>query len=175
MNRKVCLQKLLRLAREDHAQTLLEMALSLWTLILVLFGVLQCGLLLYSYHFTTYAAQQATNYAQVRGHTWSKNTSTPCSSSASGYDCEASATDIQTYVKSLATGGISTSNLSIDTLSTDIWPGKNADGTTTGCTTNTNAQGCLVQVKVTYTFNFLPYLKLTSMTITATSEKTIMQ
>jgi Flp pilus assembly protein TadG len=173
--------KLLRLAREEKGSQLVEFALSAWILILLLIGVLQWMLAMYAYHFTSYAAQQGSRFASVRGYTWSKNTATNCSTSAPPsftmpYNCTASSTDIQNYVQSLATPGISFANVSINTGSSNLWPGTTPDNTTTPCTSHANSQGCLVKVTVSYSFNyFLPIQHISALSVSATSEKVIMQ
>jgi Flp pilus assembly protein TadG len=173
------MRKLFRLAREERGSELVEFSVVLWLLIVVLFGVYEWGYAMYAYHFTTYAAQQATRFAMVRGYTWSQYTTTDCSTSAPPsftikYGCTASSADIQNYVQSLAPGAINSSNVTIDTTSSDIWPGKNPDNTTSGCSI-VNNKGCLVKVTVNYTYNFLPFLKISAVPMSATSEKVILE
>jgi hypothetical protein len=90
------------------------------------------------------------------------------------YGCTASSTDIQNYVKSLAVGGINPSSVSINTTNSSVWPGTTPDGTSTGCT-QANSKGCMVKVTVSYTFSFLAILKISALTISATSENVILQ
>jgi Flp pilus assembly protein TadG len=177
---RIQLQKLLRLARDDRGSSLVEFAMTALLLITLLSGVLQWMLAMYAYHFTSYAAQQGARFAAVRGYTWSKSKTTNCSTSAPPsftmpYECTVSASDIQNYVQSLATGGINASNITIDETSSYVWPGETPDNTTTGCTTNANSQGCMVKVTVSYSFSFLPFLKSPTLTIPATSESVILQ
>jgi Flp pilus assembly protein TadG len=179
MERKVAMQKLFRLAREERGTELVEFAVTASLLIFLLLGVFQWMFAMYSYHFTTYAAQEGTRFAMVRGHTWSENTTTNCSTSAPPsftmpYGCTASSTDIQNYVQSLATAGIKPSNVTINTTNSYVWPGKTPDNTTTGCSI-TNSQGCMVKVTVSYTFNFLPFLPSPAFSMSATSETAILQ
>jgi Flp pilus assembly protein TadG len=171
------MRKLFRLAREERGSALVEFAMTALILMLLLFGVLEWMYAMYAYHFTTYAAQQGTRFAMVRGYTWSKNATTSCSTSAPPnftmpYDCTASSTDIQNYVQSLANGGINPSNVTINTTNSYVWPGTTPDGATCA---QINGQGCLVKVTVSYSFSFLPFLKVSSLPIAATSEKVIMQ
>jgi Flp pilus assembly protein TadG len=174
MKKRADMQKLLRLAREERGSTLVEFAIAGWLLILILLGVFQAAFAMYAYHFTTYAAQQGARFAMVRGQTWSENVTTDCGTSAPPnftmkYACTALSSDIQNYVQSLATGGINASGV---TVNSNNWPGATPDGAT--CST-TNSQGCLVKVTVSYTFNFLPFVSKTALTISATSEKVILQ
>jgi Flp pilus assembly protein TadG len=180
MEKKSAMQKLIRFAREERGAELVEFAMTASLLIFVLLGVLQWMVAMYSYHFTTYAAQEGTRFAMVRGHTWSQNVATNCSTSAPPnftmkYSCTASSTDIQNYVQSLATPGIKPSSVTINTSSSYVWPGKTPDNTTTGCTTTANSQGCLVKVTVSYSFNFLPFLPMPALSLSSTSESAILQ
>lgn len=168
-------QMLLRLALGDQGAELVEFAMTAWVLILLVFGIFQFGFAMYAYHFTSYAAQQGSRFAMVRGYTWSKNISTTCSTSAPPnftmkYDCTASITDIQNFVQSLANPGIVPGSVSINTTSSYVWP-----GTASACTTNANSPGCPVQVTVNYTFHFVPFLPVASLPMSATSEKVILQ
>ncbi len=179
MKYRVFWQKLLRVAGDDRGSELVEFAIASWLMMVLLIGAFQWMIAMYAYHFASYAAQQGARFAEVRGYTWSKNETTNCSTSAPPsftmpYDCTASSTDIQNYVQSLASPGIIASDVTIDTTSSYLWPGKTPDGTTSTCSP-ANSQGCLVKVTVNYTFNFVPFLNLTSLPISATAEKPILQ
>lgn len=177
MKKKIDLLKRFRWARDERGSTVVEFAMTAPLLIFLLFAVFQGMVAMYIFHYTGYAAQQGARFAMVRGNTWSTNVTTNCSTSAPPnftmtYGCTASSTDIQNYVQSL--GAINASSLTINTTSSYVWPGKNPDGTTTGCT-QTNSKGCLVQVTANYTFNLLPYIPATALKMSATSEKVILQ
>lgn len=166
-------QTLVRLAREEHGSELAEFALAGSLLLLLLIGVLQWMFGVYAYHFTTYAAQQGARFAMVRGYTWSQNVGTSCSTSAPpdftmAYACTATSSDIQNYVQSLATGGISASHVT----ATTTWPGKTPDGATCA---QANSQGCFVKVTVSYTVNFVPFLKIAALPVSATSQTVVLQ
>jgi len=168
----------LLLMDDKRGSAVMEFAVSVTLLIFLLFGVFQGMLAMYVYHYTAYAAQQGARFAIVRGYTWSSNVATNCSTSAPPhftmvYSCTASSTDIQNFVQSL--GAINPSNLTINTTNSYVWPGQNPDGSTAGCTTNTNSKGCLVKVTANYTFNFVPFLPFTGLKMSATSEKVIQQ
>ena len=103
----------------------------------------------------------------VRGNDWTSS----CASAAS-FDCEASAANITTYVRSLAPPGVSSSNIAV----TPSWPQQTVSGSSTGCGTSAtqNSQGCLVKVNLSYAFKFfLPFLPKSGFTMTATSEQVI--
>src|SRR5580693_2497408 len=109
------MRKLLRLAREERGSTLVEFAMTALVLVGLVAGITQWVIGMYAYHFTTFAAEQGARFASMRGYTWSKNTATNCSTSTPPsftmpYECTASSSDIQNYVKSLATMGINLSN-----------------------------------------------------------------
>jgi len=180
MKKRTNMQKLLCLAREEGGAELVEFALTSLVLVTLIFAFLNWMMGMYVFHFTTYAAQQATRFAMVRGYTWSKHTTESCSTSAPPnftmpYNCTVSATDIQNYVQSLAGPWIVPSGLTIDTTSSDVWPGQTPDGTTSPCSPNANSKGCLVKVTVSYNYTFLPLLKLSGQEMRATSEKAIQQ
>jgi Flp pilus assembly protein TadG len=156
-----------RLARGERGDSLVEFGIAISVLLMVVFGVIDCSRALYSYHFVSSAAQQGARYAIVRGGDWPSS----CASAAS-YGCQASPANIKTYVQSLASMGITASNVAV----TPTWPQQTVNGTATGCNTSgtQNDQGCLVKVQVTYTFHFfLPYLPKSALPMTATSEQVI--
>ncbi|HLI03888.1 MAG TPA: TadE/TadG family type IV pilus assembly protein [Terracidiphilus sp.] len=167
------MQKLFRLSRREHGSALVEFAMSALILMGILVGVTEFAVAMYAYHFLSSAAQQGTRFAMVRGSTWSEYETDNCSTSAPPnftmpYDCTASSTDIQNYVQSLATPGISPGSVTVSAT----WPGLTPDGTS--CAT-ANSQGCLVKVKVSYSFQFLPFQNLSAMSLSATSEGVILQ
>jgi Flp pilus assembly protein TadG len=174
MKKGTDMQTPLRLAREEHGAELVEFALAASLLALILFGMLQWMFAMYAYHFTNYAAEQGTRFAMVRGYTWSKDTATNCSTSAPPnftmtYGCTASSADIQNYVQTLATVGLKSSSV---TTNTTNWPGTTPDGASCA---QTNSQGCLVKVTVSYSYSFIPFLKISALPISATSEAVIVQ
>ena len=178
MKRIIDMQKKFCRAREERGSALVEFAVTVPLLVFLLFAVLDGMFTMYAYHYTAYAAQQGARFAMVRGYTASENIATPCGTSAPpsftmAYDCTALGSDIQNYVQSL--GAINPSNLTINTSGAYVWPGKNPDGTTTGCTTQANSKGCLVRVTASYTFDFLPLVSVTAVTMHATSEKVILE
>ncbi|MFC5860846.1 TadE/TadG family type IV pilus assembly protein [Acidicapsa dinghuensis] len=159
------------LRREEGSQ-MVEFALSISVLFAVLCGIFGFCEAIYSSHFVAYAAESGARYAMVRGAEWktSCNTSAPPNFTL-GYNCQAVASDVQNYVRSIALPGINQSAVTVSTT----WPGTTPD-CTTGCTvcTTTTSQGCFVTVQVTYPFQFrLPFLSRSTMSLTSTSEKVI--
>lgn len=178
MRTKIDIPKWFRWARKERGSALVEFAVTVPLLIFLLVAVLQGLFAMYAYHYTAWAAQQGARFAMVRGYTWSQNTPTPCGTSAPPnftiiYNCTAVNNDIEYYVQSL--GAMNPSSLTINMTSSYIWPGLNPDNSTTGCTSHTNSKGCLVKVTTNYTFNLLPLISASALTMTATSEKVILQ
>ena len=108
-------------------------------------GMAEFALAMYAYHFVSYSAQQAGRYAIVRGAHWN---STPCSNTdVYEYNCEASSTNVQNYVRAIAPPGINPGAITVTTT----WPGTGPGGSKTGCSTK-NSAGCMVQITVQYPF-----------------------
>ena len=156
-----------RFARGERGDSLVEFSIVISMLLMAVFGVIDFSRALYSYHFVSYAAQQGSRYAIVRGGDWPSS----CAS-ATSFGCEASSANIQAYVQSLAPMGITAGNIVV----TPTWPQQTVNGAATGCNTSgtQNNQGCVVKVRVSYTYHFfLPYLNLAALPMAATSEQVI--
>jgi Flp pilus assembly protein TadG len=164
---KIDMKRLRSIVREDTGDSMMETALSAMTLLIVIFGTMDIARAAYIFHFVSYAAQQGTRYAMVRGADWGAATCTTTSTLA----CNATSANVQSYVRSLANSGMTSSNITVTTT----WPGTTISGSTTGCST-TNSQGCLVKVKVSYPFSYMmSFLPHSGPTFTGTSETVIQQ
>lgn len=156
----------LRLSSENGG-TLVETALSLSLLFMLIFGIIQISLVLYTYHFISEAAREATRYAVVRG----SSLTTDCT--APGYaTCVAqggnNTGDIATYVTSLGYPGFDSSNISVN--STWLTSTEAACGTTDAC----KAPGDMAKVTVIYNFPFsVPFLHSRTLTMSSTSQMVI--
>ena len=146
--------------REEKGSALVETALSMVVFLTVLIGLFQLTLALYTYHFISDAAREATRYAIVRG-----------SSCINLPDCNATSTQIQTYVQNLPYPIFNRSNMTVTTT----WP-------TTGfsCTPNAapncNNPGNLVKIVVTYPYSLnIPFWPSATLNISSTSEMYISQ
>jgi len=142
-----------------------EAALTLLIFLVLLFGVVEFTRAVYAYNFVSGAARQATRWASVRGST--------CKSLSGG--CPAAGSDVTTYVKSLAPGGIDSAQVT----ATTTWP-RNPSNCLAGG--SQNAPLCDVNVVVSYNFSFItltnkiPFLSgLASFTMTSTSDMIISQ
>ena len=148
----------------------MEFAICSILFLTMILGIADVCRAMYAYHFVTYGAQQGARYAEVRGNSWSGSCSTSAPPNFTfSFSCKASSGDVQNFVKSL--GGLNPSNVSVATT----WPGTTPDcsSSCSACAT-TNSQGCTVKVKVTYAFTFIvPFLKKTSVNLSATSQKVI--
>ncbi len=79
----------------ERGTTLLESAVMISLLLLMMFGIIGFGTALYTYHFVSNTAREATRWASVRGST--------CTGGLSG-GCPAADTDVNAYVQNLSTG-----------------------------------------------------------------------
>lgn len=169
--RRIALGLFRRGRKDDRGTALVETAISTILLVSLFFGIIDFSRAMYTWAFVSWAAQSGTRYAIVRGASWS---GTSCSTTAT-QDCEATSTDVQNYVQSLAFPGVTGNSVSASTT----WPGTAPDSKTDGgtsCSTTTNSRGCFVKVTVSYTFNFItPYLSSSGITFTSTSEQVIQQ
>jgi Flp pilus assembly protein TadG len=150
------------LLRCESGSTLVETAITLTVVLALIFGAIEVGMMLYSYHFVSYAAREGTRYAIVRGSS--------CSSFSSA--CPAAASDIQNYVSNLGFPGI-------DITSSDVavsWASYSQSTATWTACSNCNAPGDQVQVTVTYQVPWaLPFLPSGNFQLTSTSAMVISQ
>ena len=155
----------------ERGEEMIEFAIVAVVLFTCIFAIINCSLLLYTYHFAAYAAREATRYAMVRGSTWG---STSCATTAT-FSCNATAANVASYVQSIVPPAISSGTpLSVTTT----WPGTELAGSATTCTTSNgnNSPGCMVMVQVSYSFNYvLPFLPASALTLRSTSEVVILR
>ncbi|MGA3372259.1 MAG: TadE/TadG family type IV pilus assembly protein [Terracidiphilus sp.] len=151
------------ICNEDGAEVV-EFALAATVLFTLVFGIIEFCLGMYADNFVAFAAQHGTRYAMVRGSDW-----TSACASASSYGCQATAANVQNDILGLPHPGL---NLTASNI-TVTWPGTTASGSSTGCTANAAAQGCLVKVKISYPFALhIPFYS-GSIPLGSTSEETI--
>jgi Flp pilus assembly protein TadG len=156
------LRKLLLPARaSERGSTTLESAVMISVLLVMLFGVIGFGNALYTYHFVSNTAREATRWASVRG--------SACTGGLSG-GCPAAGSDVTAYVQSLSTG-IGLDPTKVTTTTTWVAP----PGNLAICTSPPNSPGCVVQVQVQYSFQFLFPLLPSGFTMQSTSQMVISQ
>ena len=145
----------------EDGQSSVETALACTVLLMVVIGVMQTGLALYSYHFTAEAARLGTRYAMVRG------------SSCAGFTsaCPAAAADVQNYIRGLGYVGVQSSNVT----ATTTWPttGSSCSPSSSPC----NNPGNLVKVVVQYKWTYgIPWVsKKIAWNVSSTSQMVIVQ
>jgi Flp pilus assembly protein TadG len=154
--------------RDESGVNAVEMALSCTVLFALLIGICQLSIGLYSYQFCSDAARQATRWAMVRGSTCKINTPNQTK-------CNASATDISSYVKGLGYTGIASSSITVTTT----WCAASSSTPTTWSTCSsgtTNAPGNLVKVVVSYPLSIqIPFAPKLSLNLGSTSQMVVSQ
>jgi len=134
---------------EERGSGLVEYAIVFMIFMTMLLGIADFGRALYAYHYVSSAARDATRYAMVRG----------CSTISTNCPAQASATDIENFVKNVPLGIDATKV----TVPTPTW------------TPNRNP-GSVVQVQVQYNFTFLfPFVSTSTLTMKSTSQMVIVQ
>jgi Flp pilus assembly protein TadG len=137
----------------ERGSTVVEFAICAVLLFTVLFGIMDFSRALYTYHFLSNAAREATRYAIVRG--------ADCNAIVPG--CPATNSSITTYVQT---------NLAAS--SSGLITPSNITATTTW--TPNNSQGSTVKVQLQYVFQFiLPFLPSSGITMQSTSQMVISQ
>ena len=128
-----------RLLRNEDGAELVEFALVSVIFFTLIFAIVEFALVLHAGNAVAMAAQQGARYAMVRGSDW-----TAVCSSPSSYGCQATAATVQSYVLAQPHGPINlqASNIEVTWLTT----------TAAGVSCTQYAQGCQVQVKVSYAF-----------------------
>ncbi len=160
-----------RLGASEQGDGLIEFAIVAGVLFTCLFGIMGVSEAGYAYHFTSYAAREATRYALVRGSTWGTAT---CASPTTS-NCNATSVDVQNFVKSIVTPGI---NSGSGLVVTTTWPGSKLAGSMLNCysTNGNNSPGCLVKVQVSYSFSYsMPFLPTAPLVLKSTSQVVVMQ
>jgi Flp pilus assembly protein TadG len=148
----------LRKLKGENGSNLIEYALVFMFLMSMLLGIVDFSRALYTYHFLSNAAREATRWAAVRGNT--------CTNDGS---CTAAATedDIEAYVKNITPPGLNPNPPDLTTTACWLPLGSTTCGT---C----NAPGCTVQVQVKYNFTFVvPFIRTTPLTLSSSSEMII--
>ena len=130
----------LRGQHDERGATILEFAFVMVLTFVLIFAIIDFARALYSYHFISEAAREATRYAAVRG--------TACNSAAVS-PCPVGAPEIQNYVNQLVPAGIDASKVLTNPKFTGI------PGSLPMCTGPNPIAGCPVEVDIQYDFNFI--------------------
>jgi Flp pilus assembly protein TadG len=158
----------MRFRTDTSGSMQVDFALSISLVMMVTFGIMDLCRAVYVDHFVANAARSATRYAIVRGASWN---GAPCLT-PTAYGCEATKTDTRSYVQSIVPLGFDTSDLTVHTS----WPGVGPTGMACDTSQGVNNAGCIVSVRVDYSFRFvLPFLPTNVLDLTSTSNLTIVQ
>ena len=156
-----------RIGHDEDGGSLLEFAASATVLFLVMFGFMEFSRAIYINHFVSYAATEGARYASLRGSTY-----TGACASPAAFSCAATSANITTFVQKMAPAGVLPSAVVVTTT----WSGKTPAGVACRAATGTNSPGCVVQVKVNYSFAFvLPFISKTPLTLSSTAAYAISQ
>ena len=143
----------------QRGAAIVEQALILPVLLAVLFGIIDMSRALYSYTYVGYIAREATRWASVRtlGLSGPKVTNN----------------DVQNFVRNVNGMGLDAANLSTNTT---FKAPPNGSPACPGTGNVSEKPGCVVEVKVTYKFNFiLPFMPSGTLNMNSTSEMIITQ
>jgi hypothetical protein len=147
----------------QRGNTLTEFALTVPFMLAAMFGVIEFGRALYTYHFVSDAAREASRWASVRGR--SCKVYVPVA-------CPASPSDVEDYVTSITPPGIDKSRATL--LVNTEWVAPPGRGN--NCGRYPKNPGCSVQVTVTDNFKFiLPFMPSSTYAMKSTSEMVISQ
>lgn len=173
--KNACLSRLASSLRHEDGASIVEMAISAAVLFSLLLGVIQVSLLLFTYHFVSDAAREATRYAMVRGSNCKTNVylayCSPTDSNSAGADNG----DIQAYVNGLGypyAQGLTTSTTWYTVGGTPT--AFTSCGTTpSGCNT---AGSSMVQVTASYNFPLgIPFWRNATIAVSSTSAQLVQQ
>jgi len=149
--------------RDEAGATLVETAFSLVVLLTLLFGIMQFGLVLYSYHFISEAAREGTRYAIVRGASYTTDCTAPTAAICTAQGGNNTG-DIATYVQNLGFPGIDPGKMTVN--STWFTNTGAACGTSDLC----KQPGNSVQVTVQYAFPFaIPFIPANTLNMSSSS------
>jgi Flp pilus assembly protein TadG len=155
-----CLRKL----KGEDGNSLIEYAIVFMFLMSVLLGIVDFSRALYTYHFLSNAAREATRYAAVRGSTCNDDLSCSAATPDTG-PAALGNTVIQDYVKTIVPPGVNPN--SPDLITTPTWPGP-------GACADHNTPGCPVEVTVSYQFKFVvPFIRTAPLTLSSSSQMII--
>ena len=152
----------MRARHSERGASMVEFAIAGSLMLFIVFGIIEFGRALYTYHSVANAARIGARWAMVRG------------SSCSLLDhCGATSADVQTYVRSVVPM-IDSGNLTVTTT----WSTAKASSSNTSCSSaspsTVNTPGNLVCVTVSYPWNFaISYVSTTGLTLSSTAKQVI--
>ena len=139
----------------ERGAVIAEFAIVSTIVMTMIFGIVEFGRALYTYHMVSNAARIGTRYAIVRG--------TDCAQTMPGCTA-ATSSDIQAYVRSVSPV-VDSNSLEVTTT----W------SNSPGCV-DAGGAGCLVTVTASYTFSSpVPLLNMASIPMSSTSQMVMSQ
>ncbi len=160
----------------EEGGSLVEMALASAGVLAMLFGIFELSMALYSYHFVSEAAREASRFAMVRGSQCAANFTASYCSPTDAQTTGADGGDISNYVNSL---GYPFAN-KLTTSTTWLSSGQDAKGneiwTSCGTASSCKTPGNQVQVTVSYPFPLnVPFLRTYTINLASKSSVVISQ
>jgi hypothetical protein len=149
-----------------RGSSLVEQSFIIVFLLTMMLGIIDCGRALYTYHFVSNVAREATRWASVRSST--------CKPGAWLPGCHYNNSSIQTtFTTNISAMGLDPSKVTFATT----YNVPSGAGATACPGSNLNDVGCMVHIDVTYryTFLFAPFLAAPPITMSSTSEMLITQ
>lgn len=151
--------------REEQGSSLVETSIAISVFLMLMLGIIEMCLALYTYHFVSDAAREATRYAIVRGSSCQYFPDCNLSSSHVGV----TSAQVQTYIQNLSYPIMNRSLLLVSVT----WP---SSGQLCQVTNPCNNPGAAVQAVVSYQFPLsIPFWQATTIQISSTSQMTISQ
>ena len=157
------------LKNRQRGSSLVEQSFVIVFLLTMMLGIIDCGRALYTYHFVSNVAREATRWASVR--------SSNCIIGAWLPGCRYSTSPSGGSIQSTFTANFTTTGLDptkITFVTSYLAPPGNGAAL---CSAATNLPGCMVHVKVTYiyTFMFAPFIAAPAIRMVSSSEMLITQ
>ncbi len=150
-------------SRGERGSNLIEQGFIIVFLLTMLFGIVDFGRALYTYHFVSSAAREASRWASVRSSTCVRGALTGCPALPSNVQ--------STFTANLSNMGLDPSKATFNTTYV-TQPGVGA----ASCTAPANQVGCVVSVQVVYDYRFFfPFLPTSTVTMTSQSQMVITQ
>ena len=148
----------------ERGSSLVEQSFIIVFLLTMMLGIIDCGRALYTYHFVSNVAREATRWASVRSSTCNPSALSPCPANNGNIT--------STFTTNLSTMGLDPTKVAFVTTY-PVPPGVGASS----CPGGGNQVGCMVHVNVTYnyTFFFAPFLAAPPIRMSSSSEMLITQ
>jgi Flp pilus assembly protein TadG len=157
----------LRKLKGEDGNDLIEYALVFMFFMSMVLGIVEFSRALYTYHFLSNVAREATRYASVRGSTCNDDSSCSAATPDAGPAAPGN-TVVQDYVATIVPTGIDSGKVTVQ----PNWPVQ--PNSPTICNTINNAPGCTVEVQVSYQFTFVvPFILSTPLPLSSSSEMII--